>query len=274
MSITTEYRKARAERGGTRAIDALRIARHNERMRGIEFPRYVGDDVRIDLPRGEYIICKLEYDHGSDIRERLGCDWDSTSGEYLHAEMPLGWMDREGRVLFDADPRGYRVDWAWWDADTAGWTLADRIAQRRQQGMARHDAWLSARESIRREFDYFREVYAAGYVGYVVTLYGADDNEVEHDSCWGFEAVGDYAGHEARSVADHMADERAKHWERETAKAREAMRAAGRAFSDLTHEYRKARTIGPATCDAIRARMESLRAQHRAALAVIVGGKA
>ena len=25
-------------------------------------------------------------------------------------------------------PRGYRVDWAWWDADTAGWTLADRAA--------------------------------------------------------------------------------------------------------------------------------------------------
>ena len=272
MSITTEYRKARAEHGGTRAIDALRAARYNERMRAVEFPRYVGDDVRIDLPRGEHIVCKLEYDHDTDIRERLGCDW-GRAGD-VDAEATIGWMDREGHVLFDADPRGYRVSWAWWDADTTGWTLADRIAQRRRNGMSRHAAWLSARESIRREFDYFQEVWDAGYVGYIVTLYDADDNEVEHDSCWGFEAVGDYAGHEARSVADHMADERAKHWERETVKAREAMRAAGRAFTDLMHEYRKARTIGPATCDAIRARMESLRAQHRAALAVIVGGVA
>ena len=272
MKITAEYRKARAERGGTRAIDALRIARHAVSMYGVNVPRYVGDDVRIELPRGECIICRLEYDSDADIRERLGCDWGRADD--VDAEASIGWMDRDGHVLFDADPRGYRVDWAWWDADTTGWTLADRIAQRRQQGMARHDAWLSARESIRREFDYFQEVWEAGYVGYVVTLYDADGEEVEHDSCWGFEAVGNYAGHEAREAADHMADERAKYWERETIKAREAMRAAGRAFTDLAHEYRKARSIRPAVCDAIRARMESLRAQHRAALAVIVGGAA
>ena len=138
--------------------------------------------------------------------------------------------------------------------------------------MARHDAWLSARESIRREFEYFDEVRDAGYVGYIVTLYDANGDEIDSESCWGFEAVGDYAGCEARSTADYMVDERAKHWERETAKAREAMRAAGRSFTALAREYRKARSIGPAVCDAIRARLESLRAQHRAALAVIVGG--
>ena len=272
MSITNEYRKARSERDHVRAIDALRTARHAVSMYGVNVPRYVGDDVRIDLPRGEHIVCRLEYDSDADIRERLGCDWDRAGD--VDAEASIGWVDREGRVLFDADPRGYRVAWAWWIADTEGWTLADRIAQRRKQGMARHDAWLSARESIRREFDYFQEVWDAGYVGYIVTLYGADGEEVECESCWGFEAVDDYAGREARDAADSMADERAKYWERETVKAREAMRAAGRAFTDLAHEYRKARSIGPAVCDAIRARMESLRAQHRAALEVIVEGKA
>lgn len=271
MSITTEYRKARAERGGTRAIDALRIARHAVSMYGVNVPRYVGDDVRIDLPRGEHIVCKLEYDSDADIRDRLGCDWDDDG---IPEERTEGWMDREGRVLFDADRNGWRTDWKMWLADTADWTLADRIAQRRRNGMSRHAAWLDARASIAREFEYFRQVCEAGYVGYVVTLYDADDEEIECESCWGFEAVDDYAGCEARSIADHMADERAKHWERETVKAREAMRAAGRAFTDLAHEYRKARSIGPAVCDAIRARMESLRAQHRAALAVIVGGAA
>ena len=272
MTLITEYRKARNEHHHVRAIDAIRIARHALRLRGIDFPRYAGDAVRIELPRGEYIICRLKYDSDADIRERLGCDW--YSADDVDAEASIGWMDREGHVLFDADPRGYRVDWAWWDADTAGWTLADRIAQRRKAGMARHDAWLSARESIRREFDYFQEVWDAGYVGYIVTLYDANGNEINNESCWGFEAVGDYAVDEARGTADYMAEERAKYWERETVKAREAMRAAGRAFSDLAREYRKARSIGPAVCDAIRARMESLRAQHRAALAVIAGGAA
>ena len=46
--------------------------------------------------------------------------------------------------------------------------------------------------------------------------------------------------------------------------------AGQRAFAQLADEYRKARAVGPAMCDAIRARLDDLRTQHRDALRTVI----
>lgn len=263
MNTITEYRKARAN--GATAQRALQAARYNVRMAGAEFPRYVGDDATMALPRGERIVMRLEHDYDSDVAERFGA---SVSERTMPDEFdaPDWWQDRDGLFYVRDGRRCWRWDVVDLDVDSRDW--------HRAHGMARHDAWLAARAGRERAARAYRDAMDGGYVGYVVTLYDANGEEVEEDSVWGFEASDDCAGREAYDAALHMAVNRAEHWRRETAKARDAMRAAGRAFADLAHEYRKARSIGPAVCDAIRTRLESLRAQHRAALAVIVGGAA
>lgn len=263
MNLIDEYRKARAD--GATAQRALISARYNIRMAEAEFPRWVGDDVTMMLPRGERIVMRLEYDSDADIADRFGAIIDRRPARHAHEyDAPDWWQDRNGtfHVMGDWNLDHYTVDL---DSDSRDWYRA--------HGMARHDAWLRAREDRERAAQAFRAAMADGYVGYVVTLYDADGEEVDAESCWGFEASDDYAGQEAYSEAVRMAKERAAHWECEVTAARDRMHAAGVAFTDLAHEYRKARGIGPAMCDSIRSRLDSLRAEHRAALAVIVGGR-
>lgn len=264
MHMITAYRKARA--GGATAQRALESARYNVRMAGVEFPRYVGEDVEMPLPRGERITMRLECDDYGDIAEMIGAaiDWrpERHAREY---GAPDWWQDRDGvfHVVGDRYADRHTVELG---HDTRSWNRA--------HGMARHDAWLKAREDRERAARAFRDASEDGYVGYIVTLYDADGAELEEESVWGFEASDDYAGQEAYSVAERMAKNRAWYWGQAVAAARERMHAAGVAFTGLAHEYRKARSIGPAVCDAIRARLADLRATHRAALAVIVGGAA
>lgn len=264
--IRKEYARERAAHPERPALDCLRAARYNIRMAAAEFPRWIGDDVTMPLPRGERIVMRLECDSDADIADRFGAIIidrrpDRHAREY---GAPDWWQDRDGtfHVMGDWNLDHYTVD------------LDSHSISRdwyRAHGMARHDAWLRARQDRERAARAYRDAMGEGYVGYIVTLYDAAGDEVEEESCWGFEAGDDYAGQEAYSSAVHMAEERAEYWEREVTAARDRMHAAGVAFTDLAHEYRKARSIGPAVCDAIRARLESLRAEHRAALAVIAG---
>lgn len=262
MNLISEYRKARAN--GATAQQALRSARYNVRMAGADFPRWIGEDVTMMLPRGERIVMRLEHDSDADIADRFGVTVDYRPARHAREYgAPDWWQDRDGLFhCFESYDR-FTVDL---DSDSRDW--------HRTHGMARHDAWLRARQDRERAAQAYRDAMEDGYVGYVVTLYDANGEEVEAESCWGFEASDNYAGREAYSAAVHMAQERAAHWEREVTAARDRMHAAGVAFTDLAHEYRKARGIGPAMCDAIRARLEALFAEHRAALAVIVGGNA
>lgn len=268
MTISEAYRAERAK--NLPAIDAIRGARYAANIAGLEFPDYAGDEVRIDLPRGEYIVCKLEDDSDNDVRERLGCSW--TDDGVPEDGRRVGWMDREGRVLFDADPDGYGYAWRMWIADTTGWTLADRIAQRRKAGMSRHDAWLDARASIAKEFDYFREVWEAGYVGYVVTLHGADDSEVYDESCWGLEAVGDYAGQEARSVAEGMAEKRARYWTQQVEVKRDEARDLRDTVRALVADLRDG--MGDVAAAVVNNKVCELRARHSACMRIVAGGAA
>lgn len=262
MKLITEYRKARTD--GATAQSALASARYNVRMAEAEFPRWAGEEVTMMLPRGERIVMRLEHDSDADTADRFGVTIDHRPARHAREYgAPDWWQDREGLFhCFELYDR-FTVDL---DSDNRDW--------HRKRGMARHDAWLRARQDREIAARALRGAMEDGYVGYVVTLYDANGGEVGEESCWGFEASDDSAGREAYSEAVHMAKERAEYWQREVAAARDRMHAAGVAFTDLAHEYRKARSIGPAMCDVIRARLESLRAQHRAALAVIVGGAA
>lgn len=269
------YRAERASnRGGylgqVRAADALRSARYNLAIRGADFPRYCNDTATLELPRGERIEMGLQPDNDADIFERMDCEAEGRAPDDVADNACEGWQDRDGCIVWDRNGSRWGRDWRLWES---GYSLAQRIADRRKY-MSRHAAWLDARRSIARDFNYFLRVLDAGYVGYVATLYDAGGDEVGSDSCWGFEADGDYAGLECLDAARCMAEQRAEYWAQEVEKARANMRLIRGAFAALAREYRAARNVGPAVCDAIRARLESMRADYRANLRVLAGGAA
>lgn len=265
-----EYRNLRT--AGNRASQALRMARYKARMVGEDFPRYYGDKITMELPRGESIVMVLEPDHDADIDERLNVSCEdverySEVTEHAHD----GWIDRNGRVLFDAaGNRSYRYAWQWW-TDNYGFAQFWEDGKREH---SRHDAWLRAREMVAESFNVYREAREDGYVGYVVTLHDADGDEVDSDSCGGFEATGDYAGQEAFHAAESMAKARAKYWEARAAEAKRDCIALRKRFSDDASEYRFLRTSPdaarlPSTCEIVRDRLVQLRARHRDALRVV-----
>lgn len=268
--MKTEYLKNRA--AGMAARDAIRAARYAAKMATLEYPRYAGDSVTLELPRGEHIVITLEHDHDSDIGERLQCSVDvcNSAAEGASEGASEGWIARDGRVLFDANRDGYGYAWAWWE-DGYGFRQFWEDG-RRQHG--RHDAWLRARRMIARSFEYYCEVQEAGYVGCVVSLFDAAGEEVDSESLWGVEGTGDYAGQEARGIAGAMAKQRARHWEAETAKARQRAADIRRQARALVADIRRLSGVGPAACQALRQSLQGLRSDHRQAMAVIAGGAA
>lgn len=263
--IIKEYREARAD--GTAARSALNIARRNVEANNGAFPRWPGDDVTLDLPRGESVVMRLEHDDFyRDIEEEFQVTIDHSPGRWPRDYgAPDWWQDRDGIVYAMGDNWRDRMAF---DFDAAR-ALADSRAYFSRQGMARHDAWLAARQQRDKLADALRNYGNAGFVGYVVELRDADNRTISEESCWGFPGDTDDAGMEARNIALTIARQRAEYWERGTETARNIMRKARQAFADLAREYRQARAIGPAVCDAIRARMDSLRADFRAALQIV-----
>lgn len=263
-----EYRNLRA--AGNRASQALRMARYNVRMVGKDFSRYYGDKITMELPRGESITMVLEPDHNADIDERLNVsreDVERYSDVMEHAHD--GWIDRDGRVLLDMG-RNWHRRWQWW---MGGYGFAQFWEDGKREH-SRHDAWLRAREMVAESFKYYREVREDGYVSYVVALHDADGDEVDSDSCGGFEATADYAGQEAFRAAESMAEARAKYWKARAAEAKHDAIALRKRFSDDASEYRFLRASPdaarfPSTCEIVRDRLVQLRARHRDALRVV-----
>lgn len=279
MTVNTDlfnaYKAARVVHpwGVTSAADALRTLRYAERMKacGVDAPRYVGDDVTVDLPRGESILIRLEHDTDADVEDRLQVSLsyigrDAWRYDDIFSNAPDWWQDRDGTFYFTGDRRGER------------YTMTENNpinAEDYRGRMGRHDAYLCARAVREASAKNVRAAMEDGYVGYVVTLRDADGNELDHDSCWGFEATGDYAGNEARHVALHMMAERAKYWQQRVGEAQRDATVARMAFAGLAREYRQLRdAVGVHVCTAIRDRLESLRAEHHAAVRIIVGGDA
>ena len=275
IDLFNAYKAARVVHpwGVIRAADALRSVRYAERMKTCEVdaPRYVGDDVTVDLPRGESISIRLEHDTDADVEDRLQVSLsyigrDAWRYDDIFSNAPDWWQDRDGTFYFTGDRRGER------------YTMTENSsinAEDYRGRMGRHDAYLCARAVREASAKCVREAMSDGYVGYVVTLRDADGDEVEEDSCWGFEATGDYAGNEARHVALHMMEERAKYWQQRVGEAQRDATVARMAFAGLAREYRELRdSVGANVCTAIRARLDSLRAEHHAAVRIIVGGDA
>lgn len=77
MNIEQAYRAKRAKHPDAPALQCLRMARAAMKETARKIPRYVGDDVVIELPRGESILVQLEYDSDADIDERLNCETDT-----------------------------------------------------------------------------------------------------------------------------------------------------------------------------------------------------
>lgn len=267
MDIKTAYLAERAK--GTPAGQALCIARYAAKMAGVEYPRWAGDVVRIDLPRGEYIVCRLEGDYGTDAGEQLQCSVDvcRSAGDARRAGAPEGWVARDGRVLVDVDDR---CSWAWLETD---YSQQQRRQDASASGMARHAAWLAARQGAADTGEYWCKARRDGFVGYVVALFDAAGEEVDRGGVWGFDCE-TTAGQEARGEADHMAEARAAHWEAETAKARQRAADIRRQARALVTDIRRLSGVGPAACAALRHALQGLRADHRQAVAVIAGGAA
>ena len=263
--IRTAYTHERAKHPDRPALQALRTARYNVRMAGADLPRWAGEDVTMMLPRGERIVMRLEHDSDADIADRFGATIDYRPARHAREYgAPDWWQDRDGLFhCFESYDR-FTVDL---DHDNRDW--------HRAHGMARHDAWLRARQDRERAAQAFRDAMADGYVGYIVTLYDAHGDEVEADSCWGFEASDDSAGHEAYSAAVHMAKERAEHWEREVIAAREKAASIRATVRDIIRDMRKARGADlPHACEALRGHLATMRRAHSEAMAIIAGSAA
>lgn len=263
--MKTAYLKNRAE--GMTARDAIRAARYSAKMAALEYPRYAGDSVTLELPRGERIVIALEHDSEPREDDFYSVDHCRTARDARHAGAPEGWMDRAGRVLVDV---GDRCSWAWLDTDCS---LQEWRQAASRAGMARHAAWLAARANLARAADHWRKVQRDGLVGFAVTLYGAAGEELDAESFWGFDCE-TVAGHEARAEADTMAKQRARHWEAETAAARQRAADIRRQARALVADIRRLSGVGPAACQALRQSLQGMRAEHRQAMAVIAGGAA
>ncbi len=255
MNMQKQYQAARAKYPTMPASQCVLVARHELKTCGRKVPRYVGDDVRIELPRGEYIVARLEYDEDGRMDEY---EIENFSRYADWPDCPDWWQSRDGVIYFTGDRRGERYTL---DLSSSDWDCSTL-------GMSRHVAWLAKRACRDRIADTIREAMQDGYVGFVVTLYGADDEEIDANSCWGFEATGDYAGNEAMDRAEYMQRERAEHWDAETIKARETMHTTRETFHALAAECR-AIAAGPHTCNAIRARLDTLRKDFVCALRVV-----
>lgn len=268
MTIQTLYQQARAKHPEMAACNAYRMARAEMQQASHKLPRYAGDSVRIDLPRGEYITLAIESDDDADASERLQFETESAQYDDATGYAPSGWIARDGRVLHNGF--GHRVEWQWWEDNYS-------FAQFWEDGKrnnSRHAAWLRARRLVGESFDYARRAIDAGYVGYVVTLHDANGKELNLESCCGFEDIGDYCAQEGYDMAEHMAKERAEHWQREADKARETMRAVRQQFAQAASEYRAMRShqdaaLFPLSCDAIRNNMNRLAMRFADALRVV-----
>ena len=201
-AVRAYYKHHRNE--GHRAQQALRMAKHSARY-GASVDQYVrlhtnlqrrhhalmpncaGDEQRYELPGGLYAIVKIEYDTD------CGPPWENSDGHGVVSDWEhRGEADGRWELCEDHYSRRYY-----------DWKETLKIAKRDGWGARNGDLM----EAVRSDYEYLRswcndEWY---YVGVVVELYGADDELISEDSCWGYESYcEDYLCSEARSWLSWM----------------------------------------------------------------------
>ena len=203
-AVRAAYKVQRAE--GHRPSQALAIAKSDARYcngsnkRNMMPSRYAAyDGVEItELPNGWKI--KVEFRHDGDS----GPPWSECDGMGVietSTHRP-GEYDEYDDWIINSDRGWYRYfDWK------ATLPIAIRDGWNTPPYHMHHDKKAQAMAAMRSTCEYLRRWCNDGwwYVGMIVTLLDEDSNEIEEDSCWGFESDStDYLTSEARSWAAHM----------------------------------------------------------------------
>lgn len=209
------YKLERAE--GNEASSALRSAKHRARydpqsksnkldILPSRYSAYEGEEIT-ELPNGWKIKVAFQYDQDS------GPPWKDCDGMGVIEECcyrPGEYGEYDDWIL-NSDRGWYRYyDWKATlpEAMRDGWnTKPYNFHSTHEQAMA---AMRSTYEFLRRwcNDDWW-------YVGMIVTLLDENDDELDEESCWGYESESiDYLCSEARSWAAHMIKkQRREHFE-------------------------------------------------------------
>lgn len=283
MDIRKEYARMRAKHPTTAARYALSWARDSietaARLVALSVPRFMeyGRKQSHELPNGARLVYRIEPDESSDIRERSGVEFEWLRYAPDHSrDMPDWWIDRDG-AAFVRGSRGndmMRV--------RSDYSIAERVADNRKRGMARHAAWCEARASLAREFDSVREYIEQRETYFVlyVQLLGADGIEIADDVLGGVDSASDYWRDElARMAADMLADYR-KQCLASVATNRATLASARKDARRLALELRRMRAFAgrgsidaPAICEMIAERVAALRSRASMAARAIGAGK-
>ena len=201
--VRAEYVKERLN--NTRASQAILIARHEAKY-GDDSDKhdvfdnrwgYPGSNV-VTLPFGFSLKFEVKYDQDASTPWENGPD----CGEGVITEWVHGYQDEAyGWILSDTGGFSHRYyDWRatlpyavrdGWDAPPCGvGTARERAMRAMRANYEWYDGWCSEQW---------------WYIDVIVTLYDPEGNEIDSDSCWGYDSRSmSYVCEEARSWAAHM----------------------------------------------------------------------
>jgi len=192
-TLKETYRRLRSEDRTLRASVAIQWAREKAREASwrLRNPPDPERPVDILLPHGYKVVAHVDYDEFGNPWEYIETKWTrggyfSNSDDYRFGKMveidrkgewySTGWTDRDSCLLV-------RLDYA------GGADRASRARYWSSQGYSRSDADLLARQSIRKELDYYRSM-ASGDVATMciaAILYDSRGVELDKEACCGFE---------------------------------------------------------------------------------------
>lgn len=176
-----------------KAIDALRQVKWQKRIDAIPF-HYDGDTWETE--DGFTVVIKIEGDYGYTLEDYLGDSYGHVTG---------GKPDRNGIDGVTISCERYGRERTYWP--NKHWTFADRLAQYRKAGMARHDAYLAAMSGLKREAEKYESMVDNGVeiVWLQCKAYRTDDYDVNGDDAdeLGEDSIG---GADGESWQDTLAD--------------------------------------------------------------------
>jgi hypothetical protein len=206
-ALIATYRRNRSY--GSRAASALHAARC-ELKNPPFFNKHDSESKKVPLPGGFYLKLKVEYDqHAEQPWESMSCFGEPKEHRNWRVyDAPRESVQERNERLLRGEFRPHKhTDH---EGETGGWVHltgnwwypqqdALRAAVGKEFGCDPRTAW----QSVQSERDYFKRWLKDEwhYLGVLVTLYDAEDEEIGHDSCWGIDDP-DYA---VESVANDLA---------------------------------------------------------------------
>lgn len=216
------YKKAREDgyRPQQAMIHAKHFAKYGEGSPKLDvlpspYSAYEGEQVT-DLSNGWKIKVEFEYDHD------YGKPWEECDGH---------------GVIYETHSREEYMD-EWLLNNSRGWYRyydwkeSLKLAIKDKWGCKPYDT-STAMDAIKADYEWLRRWCNDDWwwVGMIVTLLDEDDNEIDSDSCWGYDSDSiDYLCSEARSWAAHMIrkERKVQRNVRQSALIREAMSEGAR----------------------------------------------